>query len=195
MIARAGSCGVVSGLLVLLASACSPAPVDKPASREAASAPRAPSPAAPDARRVALAGDAALDAPLAATDQTTTPVSAPAPSPSWHAASTSRVASTPVPALVQAPADLPASDLTSDPKPFPRAVTQFMVERDGCDHFRGEDAYDADRLAFLEENMRQLCTGTDARLAALRARYARNPDVTAALGQYEDRIETSDAPP
>lgn len=85
--------------------------------------------------------------------------------------------------------DLPASNDADEPKPFPSAVTAFMVDRDGCDHFRGEEPYDEDRRVFLEENIRQLCTGTDARLAKLRKRYADNPDVIAALAQYEDKIE------
>jgi hypothetical protein len=87
------------------------------------------------------------------------------------------------------PEDLPPGDGATDPSPFPETVTDFMVERDGCDHFRAEEAYDEDRSIFLEDSIRQLCTGTDARLAELRKRYADNPDVTAALSPYEARIE------
>lgn len=64
-----------------------------------------------------------------------------------------------------------------------------MVDRDGCDHFRGEEPYDAERRAYLEKSIRDLCTGTDAKLADLRQRYARNQDVMAALAGYEGRIE------
>lgn len=87
------------------------------------------------------------------------------------------------------PLDLPASDNGAAALPFPREVTTFMVDRDGCDHFRGEDPYDAERRAYIAENIAELCKGTDARLAMLRRRYAGDPSVTAALRGYEDRIE------
>ena len=88
------------------------------------------------------------------------------------------------------PLDLPPSDVAASAAPFPREVTEFMVSRDGCDHFRGEDPYDAERRAFIQENIDELCRGTDARLAMLRRRYAGDPSVIAALKGYDDRIET-----
>ncbi len=88
------------------------------------------------------------------------------------------------------PLDLPPSSGAAQVTPFPDEVTNFMVERDSCDHFRGEEPYDEDRRAYLAENIAELCTGTDARLATLRLRYAGNPSVTAALSGYEDRIES-----
>lgn len=88
------------------------------------------------------------------------------------------------------PLDLPPSDVAASAAPFPQEVTEFMVARDGCDHFRGEDPYDAERRAFIQENIDELCRGTDARLAMLRRRYANDPSVIAALKGYDDRIET-----
>ncbi|RJG56754.1 hypothetical protein D0Z70_05300 [Sphingobium terrigena] len=85
--------------------------------------------------------------------------------------------------------DLPPSDVAASADPFPREVTQFMVARDSCDHFRGEEPYDAERRAYIEENVAELCHGSDATLAMLRRRYATDPAVTAALHSYEDRIE------
>jgi len=85
--------------------------------------------------------------------------------------------------------DLPPGAGAADARPFPDEVTRYMVDRDSCDHFRGEDAHDADRRAFLEESVAELCTGTDARLAMLRHRYAQDGAVMAALGGYEDEIE------
>lgn len=87
------------------------------------------------------------------------------------------------------PLDLPPSDVAATAAPFPREVTQFMVARDGCDHFRGEEPYDAERRAYIAENVAELCHGSDATLAMLRRRYASDPSVTAALHSYEDRIE------
>ena len=88
------------------------------------------------------------------------------------------------------PLDLPPSDVAASAAPFPREVTEFMVARDGCDHFRSEEPYDAERRAFIQENIVELCHGTDARLAMLRRRYADDPSVMAALKSYDDRIET-----
>ncbi|SCW39691.1 hypothetical protein SAMN02927924_00420 [Sphingobium faniae] len=99
----------------------------------------------------------------------------------------------PLPAPVQPPyqpLDLPASGQGSPIAPFPQEVTNYMVERDSCDHFRGEEPYDADRRAYLAENIAELCTGTDGRLAALRMRYANDSAVLAALSGYEARIES-----
>ena len=87
------------------------------------------------------------------------------------------------------PLDLPPSDVAASAAPFPREVTQFMVSRDGCDHFRGEEAYDAERRAYIEESVAELCQGSDATLAMLRHRYSGDPSVIAALHGYEDRIE------
>jgi len=85
--------------------------------------------------------------------------------------------------------DLPPSDDDVSALPFPQEVTAFMVDRDGCDHFRGEDAYDAERRAYIAENVAELCQGTDARLALLRRRYAGDRSVTAALKGYDAHIE------
>jgi hypothetical protein len=90
--------------------------------------------------------------------------------------------------------DLPASNAAATATAFPAEVTNFMVDRDGCDHFRGEEPYDAERAAYLEQSIRDLCTGSDAKLAKLRRRYAENLDVMAALGNYEDQIESPEEP-
>lgn len=102
----------------------------------------------------------------------------------------------PAPVIHSSPAsvpDLPPSQDAADPAPFPEEVTRYMVDRDGCDHFRGEEGYDAERRAYLQESVAELCTGTDARLAQLRKRYADDPAVTSALSAYEDRIEGNSA--
>ena len=107
-----------------------------------------------------------------------TPPSKPAPIVTVHAQ--------PAP---QFPLDLPPSHNASQPVPFPNEVTAFMVDRDSCDHFRGEEPYDAERRAYIEESIAELCSGTDAKLALLRKRYEKLPEVVTALRGYEDRIE------
>jgi hypothetical protein len=87
------------------------------------------------------------------------------------------------------PLDLPASNDAAPGDPFPDEVTSFMVDRDGCDHFRGEEPTTSDRRAYLQESIAELCTGTDARLAVLKQRYAKDQAVMAALSQYENNIE------
>ncbi len=69
-----------------------------------------------------------------------------------------------------------------------------MKRRDACDHFRGEEAYDEEREAFLLSAMKETCTGTDAELARLRRTYAGNPEIMTALADYEESIEISVLP-
>ena len=84
--------------------------------------------------------------------------------------------------------DTPGAEPTPD-APLPAEVAAFRERRDECDHFRGEDPYDEERAAFLSEALTRTCTGTDAELKALRARYAGDPRVVAALADYEDEAE------
>jgi hypothetical protein len=74
---------------------------------------------------------------------------------------------------------------------LPRDITQFMERRDACDHFRGEEPYDAARRKFLEDKMRQVCLGTDRKLAALKLKYKNQAKVLVKLGEYEPRIESA----
>jgi hypothetical protein len=90
-----------------------------------------------------------------------------------------------------APKPLRASP-TATPAPdasVPADVAAFRERRDECDHFRGEDPYDEERAASLSEALERTCTGTDAELKALRARYAGDPRVLAMLAEYEDEAE------
>ena len=83
---------------------------------------------------------------------------------------------------------------TSPVTDLPQEVSSFVAERDACDHFRGEpiegDSKDQkDRRAFVLNSLEIYCSGTDRRLAALKARYSSNPAVMAALGKYDPAIE------
>lgn len=68
-------------------------------------------------------------------------------------------------------------------------VDRFIVRRDQCDHFRGEEPYDKARGAFLSRKMAQTCSRTDAELAALRRKYRDDPATLTRLAGYEDTIE------
>jgi hypothetical protein len=72
---------------------------------------------------------------------------------------------------------------------LPRDIAQFMERRDACDHFRGEEPYDAGRRKLLEDKTRQLCTGTDRKLAALKLKYKNQAKVLVKLNEYEPQIE------
>ena len=77
-------------------------------------------------------------------------------------------------------------------KGLPADVATFKERRDLCDHFRGEEPYDAERRTFLEESMNKYCTGTDKELASLKRRYKGNTVVLKVLSEYEETIEPND---
>src|SRR3546814_16281981 len=72
---------------------------------------------------------------------------------------------------------------------LPADAQAFVEQRNLCDHFRGEAPYDEQRQQFLEQNIAALCTGSDARLAALRHKYLDHEAVQAVLLQYAVDIE------
>lgn len=72
---------------------------------------------------------------------------------------------------------------------LPADVAAFKEKRDSCDHFRGEEPYDAERGAFLAKQLEATCKGTDKALADLRARYAGDAAAKAALADYETQVE------
>lgn len=78
---------------------------------------------------------------------------------------------------------------------LPHEVRVFTERREACDHFRGEPwpegGHDDDRARRKEltEKMRDACAGTDARLAALRAKYRDDAVASAVLATFETDIE------
>lgn len=68
---------------------------------------------------------------------------------------------------------------------------RFVDERDACEHFGSEvpDPPDPERMKEVAEQIQIYCTGTDAKLAALKAKYANNAEVMSKLNQYEEKIE------
>ena len=71
----------------------------------------------------------------------------------------------------------------------PADIVLFEERRTKCDHFRGEEPYDNDRARFLMEQLSKYCTGTDAELSKLKAKYARDPELMKSLNAYDERIE------
>lgn len=66
---------------------------------------------------------------------------------------------------------------------------EFIIKRQGCDHFRGEPGYDAERQKFINEQTTRLCKGTDAELRHLREKYKNKPETIRALAEFEECIE------
>jgi len=81
---------------------------------------------------------------------------------------------------------------------YPVDIRDFIDSRDACDHWRGEpwperadDPQEVRKKQVLEA-IKQSCTGTDKRLAALKTAYASDPKILQLLGEYEPDIETGD---
>jgi len=68
---------------------------------------------------------------------------------------------------------------------MPKDVQLYVAQRSDCEHWTGEEPYDAARKAEIEANVVELCTGLDARLAALRKRHADDPATRGLLGGLE----------
>lgn len=74
---------------------------------------------------------------------------------------------------------------------LPADVRDFIADREGCDHMRGEvpDPPDKQRMQELEREIRKICTGTDRKLARLKRKYASNRPVMKRLREFEPTIE------
>ena len=72
-------------------------------------------------------------------------------------------------------------------------VTNYVEQREGCDHFRGEvpDPPDARRMKEIEQEIRKLCTGPDKNLSKLKRKYAKDPAILKRLNEFEENVEAS----
>ncbi|NML07277.1 hypothetical protein [Sphingomonas sp. G-3-2-10] len=68
---------------------------------------------------------------------------------------------------------------------MPADVQRYLVKRADCEHWAGEEPYDADRKAEIERNVAESCTGIDAQTAALRTRHANDSVVAGMLGELD----------
>ena len=93
----------------------------------------------------------------------------PAASGSPAAPATAAAAPAALPTLV-VPVDPPAK-LPAGAK-LPDDVAALAERIAACEHFAGEEAYDAERGKFLREQVAASCTGNAAALARLRKKYA-----------------------
>lgn len=72
---------------------------------------------------------------------------------------------------------------------LPADVAAFVARRDRCDHYRGEPADDPVRQAAITRALAETCRGTDAELARLLRRHARNSGAQMRLKGYDPNIE------
>jgi len=80
---------------------------------------------------------------------------------------------------------LTAAVASAPQRPLPPEIRRFIDKRDTCEHWIGEEGYDAARQREINRNVRQSCTGVDRELDRLRRVYRRNPRVLAALKDYD----------
>ncbi len=73
---------------------------------------------------------------------------------------------------------------------IPQDARDFIIRRQGCDHFRGEYGGEGtERQKIINSQITELCTGTDAELSRLRTKYAGRAETIRALAEFEDCIE------
>ena len=72
---------------------------------------------------------------------------------------------------------------------LPADVLAFTLERESCDHWRGETPYDSEREIEINAGICGSCIGTDEKLDALKAKYKQRSNVVTALNEFEPKIE------
>ncbi|MGB7654627.1 MAG: hypothetical protein WBL74_04015 [Novosphingobium sp.] len=68
---------------------------------------------------------------------------------------------------------------------LPDDVTRLSERISSCEHFAGEEAYDAERGALLRQQIDATCPGNAAELQRLRTKYAANPAIARHLAALE----------
>lgn len=76
--------------------------------------------------------------------------------------------------------------------PLPEDVARYIERREACDHWRGEEAYDAEREAEILRGICQSCPGSDAGLARLKKKHGADKAVQKRLAEFEPNIELRD---
>lgn len=68
---------------------------------------------------------------------------------------------------------------------LPADVQRYLVRHADCEHWAGEEPYDAQRRAEIETNVAQICTGLDAARADLLTRHRSEPASHEALSRLD----------
>jgi hypothetical protein len=81
----------------------------------------------------------------------------------------------------------PADDLDAMAKTLPHDVRAFIERKSECNHWGGEDPYDAARGKQIERAVTRLkCEALDGDEAVLKRRHAKNAAVGKALAQADE---------
>lgn len=88
------------------------------------------------------------------------------------------------------------SPVRDDPEAFrarvqdaPRKVAAFIERRANCNHFAGEEAYDAERGAYLKKTIRELrCSRLSRDGRRLARAYRDRPEIVRLLKDTEDLL-------
>ncbi|MCL1530039.1 hypothetical protein M3O57_06400 [Xanthomonas nasturtii] len=76
---------------------------------------------------------------------------------------------------------------------MPEDVRKLVDDYDTCEHFAGEEPYDADRHHEIEVAVAQLCTPAPARLAKLMQQYRNDAHISEWLRQYSAQADLQPA--
>ncbi|MBV6807059.1 hypothetical protein [Xanthomonas euvesicatoria] len=76
---------------------------------------------------------------------------------------------------------------------MPEDVRKLVDDYDTCEHFAGEEPYDADRRHEIEVAVAQFCTPAPARLATLMRQYRHDAHVSQWLRQYSKQADLQPA--
>ncbi len=79
----------------------------------------------------------------------------------------------------------------ADASRYPYDVSEFLANREACDHFRGEviDPPDAELKQERDGNIKKFCTGTEAQLTKLKKKYSKRKSIMKQLNELEPNIE------
>jgi hypothetical protein len=126
---------------------------------------------------------------LAACGARETPAAAPAPGPAPVAAAAAAAATPSVPAAVPSTATPAAAVVAATTTTLDPDFGDFVARRKQCDHFRGEEGNTPKRKAELSAKLKEFCAGSDAQLAALKAKYRDNSEASKTLAAFDANIE------
>ena len=89
--------------------------------------------------------------------------------------------------LLLSPEDPADEALRTRVEAAPRKVAKFIERRAGCNHFLGEEPYDAERAAELNRTIRELrCDRVESDERRLERSYRGRPDILRLLKETED---------
>jgi hypothetical protein len=72
---------------------------------------------------------------------------------------------------------------------IPADVRSLVIDAQGCNHFAGEEPYDAERAAFLKKNIDSMCPDLKQRHKKLTKKYAQNVEAMTLMSEAWSAFE------